>query len=209
MRHWSLPLSGIAAIFLGVALAVAAAPVGGLAKGRPIPPFSEVQQTVLSYFGARSDFQPGDLITRGDVEPLLVRLQQKGFPLADAKQILEKTPVKGEFLVDQLSTPNGRKFMRRIAAYPGGYDRLDQLSRLPDGQQTVRTLIRGPGGQRLIEYLTTPSGRKETGKMLSNSPGGERFNAPTGRIYTVAMLLARLQQSHAAALKAAAGKNGK
>jgi len=43
------------------------------------------------------------------------------------------------------------------------------------------------------------------GKQLSNAPNGRNFNAPTGRIYTVAMLLARLQQSHAAAMKAAAG----
>ena len=205
MRHWFLSLSGMAVIFLGVVPAMAAA-AGDPAK---IPPFSEVRQTVLSYFEARPDYRPGDLITRGDVEPLLARLQQQGLPLTDAKQILEKTPVKGEFLVEQLSTPNGRKLMRRIATYPGGYDCVDRLSRLPYGHQTVRALMRDPGGQTLIEYLTTTSGGKETGKMLSNSPGGERFNDPTGRIYTAAMLLARLQQSHAAALKAAADKNGK
>jgi hypothetical protein len=92
--------------------------------------------------------------------------------------------------------------------YPNGYDRIDRLSRLPLGQQTVRDLIRGPGGEKMVAYMTTASGGKELGKMLSNDPQGKQFNAPTGRIYTVAMLLDRMKQSQAAALKAA-GKSGR
>jgi hypothetical protein len=197
-------LSGIASIALGVVELSVAAPGGS----KPVPPFASVQQAVWRYFQARPDFQPADLITREDVAPLLIELRRKGLPLADAEQILEKVPAAGEFLVDQLSTPNGRKFMRRIAVYPNGYDRIDRLSRLPLGQQTVRDLIRGPGGEKMIAYMTTASGGKELGKMLSNNPEGKHFNAPTGRIYTVAMLLDRLKQSQAAALKAP-GKSGK
>ena len=56
--------------------AVAAAPADGPAKGRPLPPFAEVQQTVSRYFEARPDYRPGDLITREDVKPLLAELQK-------------------------------------------------------------------------------------------------------------------------------------
>lgn len=189
----------IMAILLGFASGVSADSTGRQGKDKPIPPFSEVRQAVWRYFQQQRDFQPTDLITSEEVEPLLPQLQRMGLPLADAKQILEKVPAKGEFLVEQLSTPSGRKFMRRIAADPNAYDRLDRLSRMPYGQQTVRDLIKGPGGEKLIDYLTKTRGGAELGKMLSNGRQGERFNTPTGRIYTVEMLLTRLQQSHAAA----------
>lgn len=202
MRHTLLLLAGTIGVCLGLVRGMAAA-----TAGKSIPPFSEAQQAVSRYFGARENFRSGDLITREDVEPLLAQLQKKGLPLSDAGQILQNVPAKGEFLVDQLGTPDGRKFMRRIAAYPDAYDRLDRLSRMPHGQQTIRDLIRGPGGEKMIEYMTTTSGGKELGKMLANAPTGEKFNAPTGRIYTVELLLARLQQSHAAAVKVAAGKS--
>ena len=56
--------------------------------------------------------------------------------------------------------------------------------------------------------MTTAPGGKELGKQLSDDPDGKRFNTPTGRIYTVPLLLSRLQESYAAALKAA-GKTKK
>jgi hypothetical protein len=192
----------LAALLIGVS-ALAAGPAKGSDKDVPIPKFSDVRKTVLQYFEKRPDFKPDDLITREDVEPLLKQLQKKGLPLDDADEILEKLPGEGEFLVDQLSTPNGRRFMRQLKKYPDGYDRLDRLSRMPHGQQTIRDLIRNPGGATLIEYMTTTKGGKEMGKQLSNTPTGKNFNAPTNRIYTVTMLLARLKQSHAQALKAA------
>ena len=196
-------------IYSAVALLTIGAPIPDLLAGdssqaKPIPSVSEVRLTVSRYFAARDDFQPGDLITKKDVAPLLAQLRQQWLPAADASRILERTPAEGEFLVDQLSTANGRKFMRRIAKYPDAYDRLDRLSRMPYGRQTVRDLIRGPGGEKMIEYMTTTAGGEELGTQLSNTPDGKRFNAPTGRIYTVAILLDRLQQSRTAAAKAGA-----
>ena len=199
----------VTAVLLGVGPGIAAAPVGDRSDGKPIPSFAEVRRTVLEYFEEQPDFKSGDLITRDEVAPLLSLLKKQGLPLADAKEILKKTPAKGEFLVDQLSTKGGRKFMRQISAYPNAYDRLDRLGRLPHGKQTVRDLIRGPGGEKMIEYMTTTQGGKELGKQLSNAPDGKRFNRPTGRIYTMALLLDQLEQSRTAALKAAAKSRGK
>jgi hypothetical protein len=193
---------------LGITAATAADPARS-GKAKPIPPFSEVRQAVERHFEANRDYRSGDLITREEVEPLLVRIERMGLPLPDAKRIRESVLAKDSFLAQQLATPNGRKFMREIAGYPNGYDRLDRLSRLPRGQKIVRELIKGPGGEELIEYMTTAKGGKELGKMLSKGPQGADFNAPTGRIYTVNMLLKRLQQCHAAALKPAKKSPGK
>ena len=55
----------------------------------------------------------------------------------------------------------------------------------------------------MIDYMTTAPGGKVLGEQLANSPKGANFNGTTGRIYTAEMLLRRLEQSRAAALKPA------
>jgi hypothetical protein len=163
--------------------------------------FEAAKRAVLQYFQAIPEFRSTDLINRAQVKPLLDQLDRSGFTLPDRKKILARVPAPGEFLVEQLSTPDGRRFMRRVANYPEAYDRLDRLSRLPHGKQTIRDLIRGPGGEKMIQYLTTAPGGKEMGKMLSESPDGAEFNAATGRIYTVDLLLRQVKKSLAAAPK--------
>ena len=208
MRYLPRLLSSMMVLWLGVAPALAAPTIGAASTGKPIPPFDQVKKSVLQYFEKIPNYRARDLITQKEVAPLLNQLQKEGLPL-DAKKILKKVPAEGEFLVNQLSTPKGRRFMRRVAAYPDAYDRLDRLSRLPQGRQTVRMLVGDPHGERMIEYMTTSKGGKELGKMLSKGPGGANFNAPTGRLYTASLLLDELQKSRAAAVKAAekSGKN--
>ena len=77
---------------------------------------------------------------------------------------------------------------------------------MPHGEQTVRDLIRNPGGENMVAYMTTTPSGKRLSKVLTNRPQNELFTVPTGRIYTVAMLLTRLQQSRMATLKAAGKK---
>jgi hypothetical protein len=168
---------------------------------RPIPSLSELRQVVLRYFRAQRDYRPGDLITRDKVEPLLAQLRRTILPLPDAKRILNDVLSKDNFLAEQFRTPSGRKFMRQIARYDDGYDRVDRLSRLPHGKQTIIDLIRGPDGYKMIEYMTTTPGGWALGDQLSNAPKGKNFNQATGRIYTAEMLLKRLEQSRAATLK--------
>jgi hypothetical protein len=160
---------------------------------RQTPPspqkFKQIEAAVWQYFKSQPDYQPWMLITKEQVEPLLKGLPRIGFTPSDPKSILEKLPSKDEFLVTQLYTPAGIKFMERIAKYPDGYDRLDRLSRIPRGKQTIIDLIKEPGGEKMIQYMATTQGGKELGKMLSKDPNGANFNQPTGRIYTVQMLL--------------------
>ena len=173
------------------------------AKLSPFPPFPRFGKPFGSISQKQADFQPGDLITREQVEPLL-GAASSGWDCrsTDAKQILDKLPAKGEFLVEQFSTPSGRNLMRRVASAPNVYDRLDRLSRMPQGHQTIQGMINSPGGEKMIDYMTKSPAGPGIGKILSSGQQAEQFGTPTGRIYTVDDLLTRLQQSYAAASKA-------
>jgi len=190
-----LKRSWIARAWLPVAvlLCCGAAPA---ADPPPLPPWSAVQASVSQYFQGLPEFDPGGILARGEVAPLFERLAALGWEVPDRGEILSQVPADNEFLVVQLRTPAGRKFAARIRGYPGGYDRLERLSRLPQGKQMVRDLIRGPGGEKLIQYLAEAQGGAEMGRMLSATPRGKGFQKPTGRIYTAAMLLERLQESY-------------
>jgi hypothetical protein len=203
MRYSAILLS-VTAVLFGVIAATAAEPQPARAKSAvpPIPSMSEIKLAVLRHFQAKPDYRSGDLIAREEVDPLLAKLRQMGLPLPDAKEILARVPAKGEFLAKQLSTPNGRKFMRQINVYENGYDRVDRLSRIPLGEQTVRDLVRGPGGYKMIEYMTTTPGGKHFAEEFASVPNGKNFNSPTGRIYTAEQLLVQLEESRDAALKA-------
>ena len=197
----------VGVLLLSVSLAALAASSSGqrgegAEKQPPLPPFSQIKKTVERHFAAQPDYRAGDIISQSDVVPLLPELRRIGFVAPDQKEILEQVPGDNDFLVTNLRTSAGRKFMGRTAQYAGGYDRLERLARLPHGEQTIRDLIRGPGGDELVKYMTQSPGGKALGRLLSNAPGGEGFNEPTGRIYTVQALTARLQRSYAIAQKA-------
>jgi len=169
---------------------------GGQSK-KPMPSFDKVTKTVLKNFKKQNAGDPEAIISQSQVRPIFGQLKRLGWIVAEEKQILEAVPSDSDFVVRQLRTPAGEKFMRQAGSFPEAYDRLDRLSRLPHGQQTVRDLIRGPDGYKMIQYMTTSRGGVELGKMLSKDPGGKGFNQPTGRIYTVKMLLARLKTEYA------------
>jgi hypothetical protein len=171
------------------------------AKPAAADDFAKIEKLVWQHFESRDDFRPTDLIAREDVESLPKKLAAAGLVLKKPDDMFNLMLTKTDFLYVELYTNAGRKFMRRIASYPDGYDRLDRLSRLPRGKQTVRDLIRGPGGEKMIEYMTTSAGGRELGKQLSQAPNGRNFNAPTGRIYSVQNLLDYLEELYNAQKK--------
>jgi hypothetical protein len=168
--------------------------------------FAKIEKLVWEFFESREDFHEANLITREDVEPLPKRLASAGLNLKKPDDLFKLLLTKTDFLYVELNTNAGKQFMQSIADLPNGYDRLDRLSRLPRGKQTVRDLIRGPGGEKMIEYMTTAAGGKELGKQLSQTPNGAKFNAPTGRIYTVSDLLGYLKKQYDAQQKAIKAK---
>ena len=185
-------------------LAVLLAVLSGLrfaqAGGAAMPSFDQVQKLVDRQLATLSDYQPGDIVSQQQVEPIFEQLKQLGWIVRDRAEIMKLVPGDSDFIVRELRGAEGRPFMRQSGKYPLAYDRIDRLSRMIMGEKNVRALIRGPDGYKMIQYMTsTPYGRN-MGQMLSQDPHGADFNSPTGRLYTADALLGRLQQSYDAEL---------
>ena len=188
------------ATVLGLAAACGPQMARGAAQRKPLPSLADVRETALRHFELLQDYQPGDVISRSEVEPLFVHLWQMGWTVIDRKSILHHVPTDGDYLVKQLRTPAGRKLMREIGKSPNVYDRLERLSRLPRGRQILRELIGRPGGAEAVKSLAATTDRKKAVKLISKTiKVGAGFYKPTGRLYTVEMLLTRLEKSYQAA----------
>ncbi|WP_417382257.1 hypothetical protein [Gimesia sp.] len=166
------------------------------AEKKKVPSLDEVMQIIEDYFSDRKGYKSGDLLTRGQIKPLLRELQQAGWPVKAEKEILKRLHADTDFLAAQLSTPKGIIFMRRIAQMPGGYDRLDHILVMPYGKRRIREFINSPGGYTMIEYMTTTKGGKNLGKYLSKTKTGKGFNQPTPYIYTQTQLTDVLRQAY-------------
>ncbi len=167
-----------------------------------LPSLDRIEKVVVNHFSTLTDYQPGDLISRDQVKPIFKALAAIGWKVSDADEILNLVPDKDEFMVRELRTPAGRKFMRQSGKYPLALDRIDRMSRMIMGEQNVRALVRGPDGYKMIQYMTSTPWGHNMGQMLSQDPRAADFNAPTGRIYTADALMAQLAQSYASELAA-------
>jgi hypothetical protein len=161
-----------------------------------LPDFDTVASEVQRYFQSQPDYQSGDLIRRSQIEAVLKNVAAAGWKVNNPKQIMELGLPDNSFLVRELSTPAGKKFMRKVATRTGGYSHLDRLSTIPRGERTIRDLIRDPNGDDLITYLATTTGGRNMGKMMGGVRGGVDLNKPTGRIYTANDLVAVLKKLH-------------
>jgi hypothetical protein len=160
------------------------------------PKFDEIAHAAADYFFTLPDYQTGDLTSQKHVAAALDAIAQIGWEVPERDQIEQRALADGSFLVRQLSTPAGRRFMRKIAGTPGGYERLDRLSSISRGQQTVRDLINQKGGDELIEYLATTSGGRNLGRMMAGARNGVDLNKPTGRIYTADDFMSALKKAY-------------
>jgi hypothetical protein len=168
----------------------------GVARAqRPSPENSNAGYTaVKQYFASLPDYQPGDLVTRSQVAKALAKVADAGAKVPAADRIVAATLPDNSFLARELSTPAGKKFMRKVARHPGAFSRLDRLSSMSRGQTLVRDLIRGADGDKFIEYLATTPGGRKLGSTLAGTRQGTDLNQPTGRIYTAEDLMAVLEQ---------------
>ena len=197
-------LARLSAAFVLIGLALAS--IGRAAKEeapvepKAVPTFGAIGRAVRKHFAKEKDHAPTDILSRGQVEPLFEKLEKLGWTVKDRAAILKELLADDDQLVRELRTTAGRRFMRQAAAYDGAYDRIDRMRDLPKGNRMVRDLIAGKDGYKMLEYMSTTPGGKKLGKQLSSSPGAKGFNEPTGRIYTIQQLVARLRESHAEAM---------
>ncbi|MCA9099573.1 MAG: hypothetical protein KDA63_00380 [Planctomycetales bacterium] len=165
---------------------------------RPLPSFAEVEQIVAAHF-SKAELEGDTVISKGQVKPMFYALAKAGWRVEDAEEIYKLVPDDDSFLVQQMRSTDGVSFARDVAQFPGAWDTIDRLAAMPFGHNTIRALVRGPDGYKMIEYITTTPGGANMAAMLSQAPTGRDFMAPTGKIYTVSMLMERLKQSYAAA----------
>jgi hypothetical protein len=156
---------------------------------------SKAAQLVDSYFAALPDYRAGDLISRSQIVAVIRQIEAAGGEVKDARTLVERGLPDNSFLIDELSSPAGKKFMRGVGRHQGAYSRLDRLSSISGGQKIVRDLVREPGGDQMLAYLTTTQGGSKLGSTLGGARGGVDLNKPTGRIYTAADLVAELDGS--------------
>jgi hypothetical protein len=158
------------------------------------PSFERVVQGLTAHFRSLPDFQRRDLLSQSQVAAALDAVAAAGWEVPNAKKIVDMALPDNSFLVGELSTQDGKKFMRKISQNPGTFSRLDRLSRLSQGQKVVSQLIGDDGGDVLITYLATTNGGRNLGEMLAGTPDGTDLNLPTGRIYTADDLLGVLKK---------------
>jgi hypothetical protein len=156
-----------------------------------------VAKVVEEFFVSQPDYQRDDLITRSQIEKVVAKLVSDGVKISDPGSIAKRGLADDSFLVRELSTPSGKRFMRKISTRSGGYSHLDRLSTSPRGESIVRDLMRTKDGDKMIEYLATTKGGKNMGSMMAQARGGVDLNKPTGRIYTADDLMAALNDAMA------------
>jgi hypothetical protein len=181
---------GLAALLLGIGASVAEA------AQKELPSFETLWQAVDTELAKFPGYQQGDLISRKQVAPIFPLLQRLGWKVYDQEEIVKLVPDDNEYFVKQMRTKAGLKFMRQMAKYPLGFDRIDRIGRMSMGNDNVDALIRGPDGYKMIQYMTETVWGKNMGNMLSNAPKGKDFNSATGRLYTADALMLRLQESY-------------
>jgi hypothetical protein len=188
---WKAAL-GIALIGPVVRLAAAPAAEAPVSEAKPsqaLPSEEQVTGAIEQHFRGKKNFEPGDLIQRSDVQGALDRVAKLGWEIPQRERLEKLVLPDDAFLVVQLQSKAGTRFMRKVSRYPGAYDRLDRLSGIAGGRRIINDLIRDKGGHELIEYLSTSEGGANLGRMLSNAKDGSDLNKPTGRLYTVESLL--------------------
>jgi hypothetical protein len=172
-------------------------------KALPMPSFAAVTAAVTGQLKANRYYRSGDVLARGDMEPIFSKLAALGWVVGDRKQILDQLLPDNYYLIRALRSPDNTLFMRQVGQVPDGYayDRLDRLSRMGDGEILINRIMQEPGGWNFIDIMSETKEAPGMAQAFSMGPGGTDFKKPTGRIYTEQQLLARLKQSYDKATK--------
>lgn len=181
-----------------LSLALFAAPPA--AGDEQLPSFGRVESAVAKRFESQRGYRDGDLISLSQVKPVFKDLRALGWKVADQDEILGDVLSDGHYLVRQLRSKDGQKFMRRISGQPLAYDQLDRLSEMPGGELMIQDFLRFPNADLTFTKKDSP----KLSSFARLTPKDKRqgvskpkdFKKPTGRIYTVELLIDRLKQSY-------------
>lgn len=156
----------------------------------------QIKAVVQKHLRPGFDYRPGDLICRGDVEPIFNELIDRGLNASgDIEELYDSFLLDSSPLAQTLRTPAGRKFMRSVSSLPDAYDRMERLSWLPEGRSLLSELIASPEGPQLFQTLLEPENLKHLEQRMSNDPRGRNLRLPTGHVYTANQLLEHLKKT--------------
>lgn len=167
---------------------------------KKLPAWSVIDETVRRTLATKRGYQPGDLLSRGDVQNVLDQVGRVGWDVANRADLLKNTLEDGSFLVRQLQSAPGIRFSRAALTDPNVYDRLDRLSRFSGGENLIATITTMPGGSKLMAKPPSPNFGDLTALLPKQAngltPRDKDFNKPTGKIYTEKQLLTALAESY-------------
>ncbi|MHB8953327.1 MAG: hypothetical protein ACYC4U_10195 [Pirellulaceae bacterium] len=162
---------------------------------------SQIQQVVTAYFGDQAKYRPGNLISQSDAGAILKKLGEIGWQPLDQDQILADALPDSHPLVSLARSKEGKKFMEKVSGFDLIYDRMDRLSNVSGGQRMLEALVRLPDGEKYAQpKKQLPNGVPDFLSLLpKNATGRVRtvkdYDKSTGRIYTEADLMRRLNRS--------------
>ena len=176
---------------------VLAAPARGQPPKKDVA-WTDVSETVHRQLATRRGYQPGDLIAKSEAGAALDQLKSLGWDAPERDKLLGLVLDDTHFLVQELRTAAGVRFIRGVAQEPIVFDRLDRLSGMPGGQRLIHDMIRLPNGQSFMASHPTP-GFTDLTILLPKQANGKtprdpNFNKPTGKLYTEKDLLKALEE---------------
>lgn len=164
-----------------------------IAEEEKIESERELAVIVKKHFANLANFRTGDLVTAGDVKPLLQELSSEGWDVPESGTLIARLVPSGSYLDRTFSTRKGRKFFREISRVPGGIDRVERMSKLKAGKGSIGQLVNSaPFGSDFIAQMATTKVGRNMGKRAGNTRDGKNFNKPTGKIYTEEALMKEL-----------------
>ncbi len=140
-------------------------------------------------------YVPGFIISKSDVAPIFAQLKKAGWNAKELERVYAAVVDDGHFLVRQLRSPQGYKFMKTAGKFPLNYDRMDRVSQAKGGRQAIINTVQLSGGASFWNPNAKP-GFSNTARMLPTRGGRRRsaaeFSRPTGKIYTESQLVKQL-----------------
>lgn len=180
-------------LFGGIATTLAALSASRLAGA--VPEFADVRQIVETSFKARRDFHDGDLITLGDVAPIVAQLEKQGFDVRRKEQGAVMLLADEHPFARLLNSAQGAKLVPLVRGKPEAYDRLSRLCNFAAGREMVLTLARS-GDEKMLATLCSPEAAAELEAMYPDEPACRNLATAAGLAYTVDQWIAHLETMH-------------
>jgi hypothetical protein len=161
-----------------------------------MPDWKTVESTAKQHLKSLPNYQAGDILSQGQIKPLLAKLAKAGWKLSDQKELLGQIAADDDFIVRQLRSKSGMKFMRSTGGSAEQYDYLRRLSETKGGDRAVTDILKLPNGNDVLTALTKSKAGKDISRRMAAGPHTQGYDTPTAYLYTETQVLARLKESY-------------